>query len=134
MKTIFVDTSCQVLYAYEGEKLFCKFDCVTGDNDHKTTLGTHYIGRKHEFYRSRQYDAQMNYAMFFHRGEAIHESSLVAPMSYARMVLKKLGLEEKDPFGSHGCVRLESSNARELFNWTPIGTKVVVSKNPRLPA
>ncbi|MCB0654686.1 MAG: L,D-transpeptidase [Saprospiraceae bacterium] len=133
MKVIYVDLSHQILYAYEGNKLFRKYDCVTGDKSHKTTVGTHRIGRKHRIYRSRQYDAQMNFAMFFHRGEAIHESHLVGPMSYARITLRSIGLGDVDPFGSHGCVRLESSNARELFNWTPIRTKVVISRNLKLP-
>ena len=133
MKTIYVDLVRQILYAYEGSRLFRRYNCVTGDNAHRTTMGTHRIGRKHKIYRSRKYDAQMNYAMFFYRGEAIHESKLVEPMSYARVAIQKLGMEDIDPFGSHGCVRLHPSHAKSLFNWTPIGTKVIVSKNPKLP-
>ncbi len=134
MKEIFVDLARQILYAFDGEEVFRQYDCVSGDNAHATTVGRHRISRKHRIYRSRQYDAQMNYAMFFHRGEAIHEAQAVQLMSYARVGLRGLGLGENDPFGSHGCVRLDSRAARELFDWAPMGTSVhVAARNPALP-
>jgi lipoprotein-anchoring transpeptidase ErfK/SrfK len=133
-KAIFVDLRRQILYAYDGARLVYRFDCVSGDRDHTTTPGTHTIGRKHRIYRSRRYGAQMNYAMFFHGGEAIHEANAVLPMSHIRTALRAVGMEESDPFGSHGCVRLEQNQARMLFEWTPPGTRVTVDRqNPRLP-
>jgi lipoprotein-anchoring transpeptidase ErfK/SrfK len=126
-KRIVVDLSRQLLYAYDGEELIHCFDCVSGDHDHPTPVGDWGIYRKHETYRSRTYDAQMDYAMFFKRtGEAIHEGYAVGPMSYARAALEQFGLQEHDPFGSHGCVRLAGIDARTLFDWAPIGTRVHV--------
>ncbi|MFO0977355.1 MAG: L,D-transpeptidase [Planctomycetaceae bacterium] len=134
MKKIFVDLSRQKLYAFDGNVLFQQYNCVSGDNENPTTPGSHKVYRKHKKYRSKKYNAQMDYAMFFHGGEAIHESHVVVVMSYGRVALRAIGLGDQDPFGSHGCVRLQSSAAEELFNWTPMGTPVyVVESNPSLP-
>jgi lipoprotein-anchoring transpeptidase ErfK/SrfK len=126
---IVVDLSRQILYAYQDGTLVFEYSCVSGDNDNPTTVGRHRVIRKHRIYRSRKYDRQMNFAMFFHGGEAIHESNAVGPMSYARTFLRAVGLGEEDPFGSHGCVRLSSDHAETLFDWTPMQTPVDVARS-----
>ena len=118
-KRIIVDLSRQILFAYDGDKLVYQFDCVTGDRENPTPPGRFQISRKHRFYRSRTYNAQMDYAMFFNQGIAIHQAYLVMAVSY----LKFAGL---DSVGSHGCVRLSEHHARILFDWTPINTSVEV--------
>jgi lipoprotein-anchoring transpeptidase ErfK/SrfK len=119
-KKIVVKLDRQVLLAYDGDQLVHEFDCATGDDEHGTTAGLYAISRKHRYYRSRKYDAQMNFAMFFSRdGKAIHESHGVGVTSY----LRYLGVTS---LGSHGCVRLASDNAATMFEWTPVGTKVYV--------
>lgn len=120
---IVVDSDNQNLYAYESNTPVYNFNCVTGDSDNRTSCGRFNVFRKEQTYRSRQYNAQMNFAMFFHRGQAIHESSAVGVSSFVRSWV---------PFsdrllGSHGCVRLASSDAQTLFNWTPMGTPVEVT-------
>ena len=110
----------QVLIAYDGGTKAFEFDCATGDKDHPTMPGMFRVLRKHRKYTSHTYNVPMDFAMFFTLdGKAIHKSHAVGPIS----VLKYVGF---DFFGSHGCVRLEESDASALFDWTPMGTPVTV--------
>jgi lipoprotein-anchoring transpeptidase ErfK/SrfK len=119
-KRIVVKLDRQVLLALEGKSAVHEFDCATGADTHATKPGLFTIHRKHRYYRSRKYDAQMNFALFFSRdGKAIHESMAVGPTSY----LRYLGVTS---LGSHGCVRLASKDAEVIFNWAPVGTQVSV--------
>ena len=121
-KKIVVKLDRQVLQAYDGDELAYEFDCATGDKDHPTTPGLFAVFRKHRYYRSKTYNAQMDFAMFFSKdGKAIHESHAVGVTSYLRF----LGVTS---VGSHGCVRLSSEDAATMFAWTPMGTKVYVEK------
>ena len=118
-KTIIVNLHRQVLDAYNKSSRTYHFNCASGDSSHPTPPGYYKIQRKEKVYRSKTYDAQMNYAMFFHRGYAIHMAHAVGITSY----LKTWGF---DSMGSHGCVRLPEDNAAALFNWAQIGTYVVI--------
>jgi len=121
-KQIIVDLNAQNLYAFKGGTQVYEFWCTTGDNKHITAMKPtlSHVSRKHKKYRSRKYNAQMDYAMFFSKdGKAIHQSNAVSITS----ALKYLGI---DYFGSHGCVRLNESNASTLFKWTRIGTPVFI--------
>jgi lipoprotein-anchoring transpeptidase ErfK/SrfK len=121
-KSILVDTSNQDLTAYDGATIVYKFDCVTGDAVHPTPKGIFKILHKHAKYTSKKYKVPMDHAMFFTTtGEAIHEAHAVSFLS----VLKKYGIFS-NYIGSHGCVRLDPSDAVTLFKWAPIGTKVEV--------
>ena len=66
-KQIIVDLDDQVLYAYDGPNRTYEFDCTSGDSSHHTAIrpSLFQISRKEKIYRSKKYDAQMNYAMFF---------------------------------------------------------------------
>lgn len=122
-KRIAVDLSHQTLEAFEDGRVVHHFDCVTGDANHPTNAGTFSIIRKNHPYRSRTYDVQMDYAMFFTSdGKAIHQYHGAAGLSLVRTLRQGVS----DWFGSHGCVRLEEANARTLYNWTPVGTRVTV--------
>jgi lipoprotein-anchoring transpeptidase ErfK/SrfK len=121
-KAILVDLDDQNLYAFNGPKLIFEFYCASGDRVHPTATwpSLYKIFRKHEVYRSRTYNAQMDYAMFFTSdGKAIHQSNVVGLTS----VLKDIGLNQ---LGSHGCVRLSEENAKKLFSWAPMGTPIFV--------
>jgi lipoprotein-anchoring transpeptidase ErfK/SrfK len=63
-KVIKVDLMAQLVDAYDGSERIHRFECVSGDKDHPTDRGRFNIQRKHEIYRSRAYNVQMNYAMF----------------------------------------------------------------------
>jgi len=63
----------------------------------------------------------MNYAMFFHGGEAIHQHH-----GFSFTLDRFFRTQVSDWFGSHGCVRLTEDDAHALFDWTPLGTVVKV--------
>lgn len=117
-KRIEVSLRDQYLEAYEGERRVYRFPCMTGASDHPTTPGTFKIGRRLREHRSRKYDADMDFALFFSDdGKAIHQYH--GPFTTVRFMK---GMS--DWFGSHGCVRLEESDARTLFDWAVPGTSV----------
>jgi len=120
-KKIQVNLARQILIAWENGTEVFRFDCATGDKDHPTDVGRFQIFKKDRKHYSKKYHAQMDYALFFTAdGKAIHMSHAVGPIS----MLKSLGISY---FGSHGCVRLSESDARSLFEWTPLHTVVEVA-------
>lgn len=123
MKRIVVNLEDQTVEAYEGDDLVHQFICVTGDDDHPTDKGDFKIFRKEHPCRSKTYDVQMDYAMFFTKdGKALHQYHGPVPLSVVRAL--KQGVTEW--FGSHGCVRLEEDAARTLYEWAPLNIKVTV--------
>jgi lipoprotein-anchoring transpeptidase ErfK/SrfK len=119
---IVVDLAKQSVAAYDGESLFHTCECVTGDASHPTPTGPFKIIRKQHPYTSHTYHVPMNYAMFFKAsGEALHQYHGPAPWLVLRAGHSLTGL-----VGSHGCVRLQESDARTLYNWAPVGTVVEV--------
>jgi lipoprotein-anchoring transpeptidase ErfK/SrfK len=124
MKRIEVSLEEQMVRAYEDDTLVYEFICVTGDDDHPTDSGTFKIFRKQHPYRSQTYDVQMDYALFFTQdGKALHQYHGPVPLSVVRTLKKQVS----EWFGSHGCVRLEEDAARQLYEWAPVGTEVIVS-------
>jgi lipoprotein-anchoring transpeptidase ErfK/SrfK len=124
VKTIKIDLAQQMVEAYLGAERVLKFECVSGDKDHPTDRGIFKIMRKKHPYRSRAYDVQMDYAMFFTvDGKALHQYHGIVPLRVVRTV--RSGISEW--FGSHGCVRLTHADAKTLYEWAPVGTTVKVS-------
>jgi len=120
-KVIIVNLAEQVLEAHNGSHRVYLFDCVTGAEDHPTPRGTFHILRKQHPCRSRTYDVEMDYAMFFTtRGHAIHQYHGVGGLGIDRFFRQAVS----DYFGSHGCVRLSEDDARQLYRWTPVTTRV----------
>lgn len=121
-KQIIVELDDQNLFAYEGSNKKFEYHSTSGDKDHPTATKPQlfHIFRKHKKYTSRTYNAKMDYAMFFtYDGKAIHQAYGV----WVTSILKDLGA---DYFGSHGCVRLSESNAKELFEWASMKTPVFI--------
>ena len=122
-KEIRVYIDRQFLVALEGADEKYRFDVVTGKDGKETTAGTYSIFRKHEKYVSKAYGAEMPYTMFFSEdGKAIHGTEMAPLRSY----LKVLGA---DDVGSMGCVGLTDDNAKVLFEWAPMGTRIVVIRD-----
>ena len=121
-KKIEVDLSEQRVKAYLGDVVVFDFDCVTGDSSHPTTKGTFSVQWKSEKHVSKKYGAKMHYALFFHQGEALHQYHGPVPIS----VLRSLKQNLTQLIGSHGCVRLSEENAKSLFEWAPVKTRVRV--------
>jgi len=124
MKKIVVSLDEQMVRAYEDDQPVYEFICVTGDDDHPTDTGNFKIFRKEHPYRSKTYNVEMDYAMFFTEdGKALHQYHGPVPLSVVRTMRQGV----TDWFGSHGCVRLEEEAARTLFEWAPINTRVSIS-------
>lgn len=96
-----VNISTQRLHvSINGEEKYV-WKVSTGAAGHRTPTGNYKPYRVHRHWWSRQYDnAPMHWALFFHRGYAIHATD------YTR----NLGVP-----ASHGCVRLHPANAAKLF-------------------
>ena len=120
IKTIYVITDEQKLYAWEGNKLVYEFDVVTGRPGKETTPGTFAISRKYKDYTSKAYGAEMPYSMFFSAdGKAIHGTQWATLRSYFHTYVS-------GAVGSHGCVGLTREDAKTMFEWAPMDTRIVV--------
>jgi lipoprotein-anchoring transpeptidase ErfK/SrfK len=115
-RRIEIDLSEQRLRAWEGKKLVYSFRISTGKRSTPTPTGKFWINSKYRTnrMRGRGYDIpDVPYAMYFHRGYAIH------------------GAYWHNRFGipvSRGCVNLPVKQARQLYNWSSVGTLVVVRR------
>jgi lipoprotein-anchoring transpeptidase ErfK/SrfK len=124
-KIIRVNLQQQIVEVFEGPTRIFKFDCVTGDKGHPTDRGFFKVTIKPENYRYRShaYNVQMNYPLFFTRdGKALHQYHGSVPLSIVRSARNSVS----DWFGSHGCVRLIETDAKALYEWASVGTKVHV--------
>ena len=118
-KYILVDKSEQKLYAYDGETLFMETTISTGLDDSPTPLGSFKIFKKTPSRYMQgplpgytdEYDLPgVPWNMYFtEQGAVIH------------------GAYWHDSFGqqySHGCVNMVPEEARQLYKWAELGTKV----------
>jgi len=113
-KRFLVDLSDQRYYAYEGDTLVRSSLISSGTWRYPTVVGTFYIYMK--FVSSRMkgpdYDLpNVPYSMYFYKGYALHgtywHSNFGTPMS-------------------HGCVNMPTAEAEWAYNWSEIGTPVIV--------
>ena len=110
---ITVKLASQTLEAEAEGKLFHKCPCVTGDASYPTKRGKHVINGMHPNYTSKKYGVPMNYAMFFYKGQAIHQyHEIIHGVAWPTVRLLR---SFSDAFGSHGCVRLQKADAKKLF-------------------
>ena len=119
-KEIHVDIEQQTLTALENGSEVYTFDVVTGKDGKETTAGRYSIFRKEKKYTSKTYGSEMPYTMFFSSdGKAIHGTLMSSLRSYLHAYLT-------ESVGSQGCVGLTDDDAKALFEWTPLGTPVVI--------
>jgi lipoprotein-anchoring transpeptidase ErfK/SrfK len=116
-KWIDVNLSKQTLTAYVGNTPVYRAVVSTGTRKYPTVVGTFRVyvklrtdrmtgGRGADYYDL----PNVPYVMYFYRGYGIH------------------GTYWHNNFGtpmSHGCVNLRTGDARWLYNWATVGTKVV---------
>ena len=121
-KKIVIDLSDQKLARYLGDVQLDEFSVSTGRPGMSTPVGEFNVLNKHPKAWSRMAGLWMPYWMAFTtRGHGIHELP-IWPGGYR---------EGEDHLGtpvSHGCVRLGVGAAETLYDWAPVGTKVVVRK------
>ena len=120
LKIIYVVTDDQILYAWEGNKLVYEFDVVTGRPGKETHPGVYKTFSKHADYTSKTYGSPMPYTMFFTKdGKALHATQWATLRSYVHSYIT-------ESVGSHGCVGLTKEDAKTLFDWAPVQTRVVI--------
>ena len=122
-KRIEVDLSEQKLYAYEGDDLFLETTVSTGEEFSPTTIGEYEVFKK----------MPTRYMQGPIPGSGLTDEYDLAGVpwnlyfSYDGMVIH--GAYWHDEFGdteSHGCVNLRPEQAKELYDWTVLGTPVTV--------
>jgi hypothetical protein len=123
-KRIVIDLSQEILYAYDGDKLFMQEAISTGLDFTPTPIGTFEVFKKTPSrymqgpipnVSTQVYDLPgVPWNLYFtNGGSVIH------------------GAYWHDHFGkpwSHGCVNLPPQKAKELYLWADIGIKVTVKK------
>jgi lipoprotein-anchoring transpeptidase ErfK/SrfK len=122
-KRIVVDLSDQKMYAYDGETLFMEVSVSTGRELSQTPLGEHKVFQKmpSRYMQGPNPGVSAFYDLpgvpwnlyFTPQGDVIH------------------GAYWHDSFGtpySFGCVNLHTEQAKKLYDWTPLGTKVLVQE------
>lgn len=123
-KVIYVSTSAQRLYAYEdGVSIFSyAVPVTTGNSVHQTVRGEFAIFQKINNFTMKSpfpdepYTLFVKYWMPFYSGYGLHD----APWRGT------FGGQEYTWNGTHGCVNMRESEVARLFDWAPIGTKVIV--------
>jgi lipoprotein-anchoring transpeptidase ErfK/SrfK len=108
---IVVSIPRQLAYVYRGEELVGVSTVSTGKEGHETPVGTFTILQKQEMHRSNLYDdAPMPWMQrLTWDGVALHAGRIPG---YA---------------ASHGCVRLPTAFAKQLFTLTKVGATVTIT-------
>jgi len=113
-KRIVVNLNKQEAYAYEGKVLVYKGWISSGQSRYKTPVGRYRVLQKDREHISNKWPkpnggAKMPYMLrVTWSGIALHA-----------------GYTPSRP-ASHGCIRLQRDFAKRLFDWTPIGTRVII--------
>ena len=105
-----VNIARQIL-TVKGRQSIYQSQCIAGDKDHPTQRGRHVIYRKKRYHTSSIYGSKMDFAMFFYKGQALHQYH---GLGWFLLYNAKKGT---DLIGSHGCVRLQKADAEKLFGW-----------------
>ena len=96
-----IDISEQRMTVFVDGRRAARWPISTARRGYRTPVGTFRPGRMYKRYFSKKYHGSpMPYSVFFHGGYAIHGTNAV----------RSLGRP-----ASHGCVRLHTDNARQLF-------------------
>jgi len=123
-KVIVVNLGLQRLYAYEnGKTLFDRAVTITtGKQGFETVTGEFAVYLKEQQHKMVSpfpgiyYDDVVNYWMPFYLGYGLHD----APW---RVIY---GTQDYPVVGSHGCVNMPLNDTIVLYNWTEVGTRVIV--------
>lgn len=105
----------KVLYFSDGA-LHSVFTCSTGLPKYDLAAGRYKVYLRQRKHWSRKYEVWMPHALFFHRGYALH----------ATTVIHRLGRP-----ASHGCIRLHPRDAKALYKEVNVGTPVIVLPKSR---
>lgn len=112
-----VDLSSQTMTVKKDGRTLYNWRVSTARSGYRTPTGKWSPTRMHKMWHSRKYHmSPMPYSIFFYGGYAIHGTNAVS----------RLGRP-----ASHGCVRLDTRNARKLYQLTkqvgPQNMRVVIT-------
>lgn len=106
---LLVSVGRQLLYIVEHDRVRRTISVSSGRSGFETPRGRYRIFRKERNSFSNQFNVNLPWASYFHRGMAFH------------------GSEDVEPRGaSHGCIRVPPKFAREVYRKAPIGRQVIV--------
>jgi peptidoglycan hydrolase-like protein with peptidoglycan-binding domain len=120
-KRIEVDISKQKLKLFENNTQVAEYRISSGTLTHPTPLGEFKIYNKFDMAYSQKYKCWLPFWMAF------TQDGLYGFHGLPICGNEKIG---KTPLGrpsSHGCIRLDDNDAKEIYNWTSIGTKIIIS-------
>ncbi|MBN1262089.1 MAG: L,D-transpeptidase family protein [Anaerolineae bacterium] len=124
-KRIEIDLPAQTLRAYEDGVLLFEFRASSGMSSTPTIAGTFQVLMKEEAAEAERWSLEMPYFMGIYKEgpdfyNGIHALP-INPWGY-RLSPGVLGWP-----ASFGCIILDTEDARQLFEWAPIGTLVAIS-------
>jgi lipoprotein-anchoring transpeptidase ErfK/SrfK len=113
-----VNKSTFLATLYAGSTQVGQYVISTGRPGHDTPSGTFYVYLKYEDQIMRgpasdPYESPPQWVSYFSGGVAFHSAPWNEPGNWQRRV-------------SHGCVNMKTRDAKVVFDFAPIGTKVVV--------
>lgn len=112
-KVICVNKKLRLMRAMKDGKVLWSNDARFGGSRTPTRSGSFTVQRKSRHHVSSLYGSKMPFALFFSGGQAVHYSADFDAKGYRG--------------ASHGCVNLRNrAGAERLFDWAPVGTRVVV--------
>jgi len=114
-----VSISKQTLTYYVNGKVALTSPVVTGRPSLPTVQGTFkvYTKSRNTYLTGPGYHTLVSYWMPFYKGYGLHDATWQAKFG---------GTRYKDGYGSHGCVNMPLSKARDLYGMIAVGTKVIV--------
>lgn len=117
---VIVDLDKQTLYLYNGTDQYIQTPITSGKDSTPSDKGLFKI-----YYKSRNtpligddYDVTVDYWMNYNNGEGLHDASW-------RSVF---GTNSYHTNGSHGCINIPPHLADDVYEYTQVGTKVLVHK------
>ena len=117
---VIVDLDKQTLYLYNGTDQYIQTPVTTGKDSTPSDKGLFKI-----FYKSKNtpligddYNVTVDYWMNYNNGEGLHDASW-------RSVF---GTDSYHYNGSHGCINIPPHLADDVYEYTEVGTKVLVHK------
>jgi lipoprotein-anchoring transpeptidase ErfK/SrfK len=106
-----VDLSRQLLLVVSGGAVERVYSVSTGKRGYETPVGTFKVGRKELKSWSVPHQVWLPYASYFNGGVAFHAGTTEVAQA------------------SHGCVRVPSAFAREIYELLVPGTTVIVTRS-----
>jgi tetratricopeptide (TPR) repeat protein len=120
-KKIEIDISRQRLYAWKGNQLVYNFVVSTGLRGRDTASGHFYVQNKIPMAYSRVWRLKMPYWLGIYWVQGIENGIHALPIRPDGSVMWAGLLGQR---ASYGCVILNNSAAKKLYNWADLGTPV----------